>query len=77
MTTVYFVIQDLTLSTGHPQQITFFAAPVMRDISGFPEQIAKRNKTPLARLRLYICPNKKTWEDLRTNKKSLENMINL
>jgi hypothetical protein len=61
MTNIYFIIADTTKRNTDKNQMDFLVRPALNDLSGILQDIADRNKTPIDKMRLYICPDKKTW----------------
>lgn len=62
MKTIYYFIVDVTRYCNDPEQTNFFTAKPMEDISKKMIEISKRNNTPIENIKLYICPDKETFE---------------
>lgn len=76
MKRIYYIIADTTLVNSDPQKMNFYETNPLNDISGMLRMISNRNKTPIDKLRLYICPDKKTWEQMyKDNQRNLGSPI--
>ena len=62
MKRIYYIISDTTRKASDPLQMYFDSINPLNDIAGALTEIARRNKTEVKDLRLYVCPNKKTFE---------------
>lgn len=62
MKRIYYIISDTTRKPSDPLQMTFSITYPMNDIAGMLRHVSEHNKTPIDKLRLYICPDKKTYD---------------
>lgn len=65
MKRIYYIISDTTRKSSDPLQMYFDSINPLNDIAGALTEIAKRNKTEVKDLRLYVCPDKKTFERMQ------------
>ena len=65
MTNVYFIVADTTKPASDKNRMDFLVRPALNDLSGILQDIAERNKTPIDKMRLYVCPDKKTWNKMQ------------
>ena len=65
MARIYFIVADTTKNRNDIEQMNFFCSYALNDLSGFLTNVAKHNNTKIEDLRLYIAPNKKTWDSMR------------
>lgn len=61
MKRIYYIISDTTRKASDPLQMYFDSINPLNDIAGAITEIARRNKSKVEDLRLYICPDKKTF----------------
>lgn len=67
MKRIYYIISDTTLISTDPQQMYFDSTNPLNDIAGALIAIARRNKSKVEDLRLYICPDKKTFDRMKAD----------
>jgi len=60
----YFILMDTTKERDDIRQMEFFKAPVLNDLNGYVQHLAARNKVPTDAIRLFVCPDKKTWDKM-------------
>ncbi len=62
MKKVYFIVMDTTKDRKDPLQMFFFAKNYLDDLSGLFKLVAEQNGTPVSEMRLFVAPDKKTWD---------------
>lgn len=67
MKRIYYIIADTTLISTDPQQMNFYSTNPLNDIAGALIGIARRNKSKVEDLRLYICPDKKNFDRMKAD----------
>ena len=65
MANFYITILDTTKARTDEKQMQFFIVGALTDIGGLLTGAAEENKTPLNKMRLFINPNRKTWDNSR------------
>ena len=55
---------DTKKERNDEEQMMFFHAPCLNDISGYLARIARERDAPIEDFRLYVCPSKKVWDDM-------------
>ena len=61
MANCYFILMDSTRDRRDPEQMWFCSRRYLDDIGGLLDIMAFRHKVPHDAIRLYVCPDKKTW----------------
>ena len=56
------MISDTTRKPSDKLQMTFSITYPLHDISGMLRHVSEHNKTPIDKLRLYVCPDKKAYD---------------
>lgn len=67
MKRIYYIISDTTRNASDPLQMYYDSINPLNDITGALTEIARRNKTEIKDLRLYVCPDKKTYERMQAD----------
>ena len=62
MKTIYFIIADTTKKREDPLQMYFYTRNALNDLCGLLTSVAEDHGTPVSKMRLYIAPDKKTWD---------------
>lgn len=62
MKKVYFIVMDTTKDREDPLQMFFFVKNSLEDVSGLLTETAEQNGTPVSEMRLFVAPDKKTWD---------------
>lgn len=62
---IYFIVMDTTKDREDPSQMNFYETRALNDISGNLVLVAKMHKTHIEKMRLFVAPDKKTWERMR------------
>lgn len=65
MKRIYYIISDTTRKASDPLQMYFDSINTLDDIARALIVIARRNRCKVEDLRLYVCPNKKTFERIQ------------
>ena len=64
MANCYIILLDTTKDRTDSAQMGFFKVPYLNDVAGFILHFAARNGSPEDAIRLYVAPDKKTWDKM-------------
>ena len=59
---IYFIVMDKTKKREDPKQMYFLNTGALNDIAGYLVGIARKEQTPVEDMRLFVAPDKKTWD---------------
>lgn len=62
MKKIYSIVMDTTKDREDPLQMLFFVKNSLEDLSGLLTETAEQNGTPVSEMRLFVAPDKKTWD---------------